>query len=60
MSGWIWLARAKRWIGCGDLQDGMLKHYQELVPLTDWAFERKVEAALEEEPNPVETTEVEE
>ncbi len=46
MRGWVWLARAKRWIGCGDLQDGMLNHYQQMVPLSDWSIEKRVEEAL--------------
>jgi hypothetical protein len=45
MAGWVWLARVKRWIGCGDMQDGLLQHYQQMVPLSDWDIERRVREA---------------
>jgi len=45
MGGWVWMDRIKRWVGCGDLQDGLLQHYQEMVPLSDWDIERRVRKA---------------
>lgn len=52
MRGWVWLARARRWIGCGDMQDGILRHYQEMVPLSDWAIEKRVEEAMDGDRHP--------
>lgn len=52
MTGWKWLARVKRFVGCGDMQDGLLDHYQRMVPLSDWDIERRVREAESNGDNP--------
>lgn len=47
-----WVRRLRQMLGRGDLQDGLLQHYQREVDLSDWSIERKVAEAMDGNCNP--------